>query len=272
MEKIGKKKTWTGFVVVPPLILLIGLGPSVLLVLLVLVATFFGLREFFTLSLPHEKRIERLIGIGAGLFLSLLVTYRDLRFTAPLLVFILLLFTLLFMVTSDDLLPTISNIGVTLFGILYIAFLLSYVSLIRNLPEGRPWVLFLIATVWAGDIAAYLTGSRWGRHKLYPKVSPKKTCEGLLGAIVGSTLVSLVFTSIYFPSFRTSGSLFLGMGIGLLGQMGDLTESMLKRSAQVKDSGTLIPGHGGMLDRLDSFLFSAPFLHYSLLYLFKETP
>lgn len=272
MEKIGKKKTRTGFVVVPPLILLIGLGPSVLLVLLVLVATFFGLREFFTLSLPHGKRIERCIGIGAGLILCLLVTYGDPRFTAPFLVCILLLFTFLFMVTSENLLPTISNIGMTLFGILYIAFLLSYVPLIRNLPEGRLWVLFLIATVWAGDIAAYLTGSRWGRHKLYPKVSPKKTCEGLLGAIVGSTLVSLVFTSICFPFFRTSGSLFLGLGIGLLGQMGDLTESMLKRSAQVKDSGSLIPGHGGMLDRLDSFLFSAPFLHYSLLYLFKETP
>jgi phosphatidate cytidylyltransferase len=159
----------------------------------------------------------------------------------------------------------------TLFGILFIAFLLAYVSLIRNMTNGRLWVLFLVATVWAGDISALLIGSFLGRHKLYPKISPKKTFEGLGGAIVGSILVALAFSYLFFPQLKKIPFVFLAIGLGIFGQLGDFTESMLKRSAQAKDSGTLIPGHGGMLDRLDSFLFSAPFFHYSLLCLLKES-
>jgi phosphatidate cytidylyltransferase len=157
------------------------------------------------------------------------------------------------------------------FGIFYIGFLLSYVSLIRNMIDGKQWVLFLIATVWAGDISAFLSGSLFGKHKLYPKISPNKTYEGLAGAIVGSIIVALSFALLFVPQLEIGLCILLAIGLGVLGQLGDFTESMLKRSAHAKDSGSLIPGHGGMLDRLDSFLFSAPFLHYSLLYLFKET-
>jgi phosphatidate cytidylyltransferase len=159
-----------------------------------------------------------------------------------------------------------------LFGILFIGFLLAYVSLIWNMTNGRLWVLFLMVTIWAGDIFALLSGSFFGRHKLYPKISPNKTFEGLGGAIVGSIIVALAFALLFIPHLGKGPCILLAIGLGILGQLGDFTESMLKRSAQVKDSGTLIPGHGGMLDRLDSFLFSAPFLHYSLLYLLKETP
>jgi phosphatidate cytidylyltransferase len=162
--------------------------------------------------------------------------------------------------------------GIALYGILFIGFLLAYVSLIRNMPNGRVWVLFLIITVWAGDIFALLSGSLLGRHKLYPKISPNKTFEGLAGAIVGSIIVALAFSRFFIPNLEMGSCILLAIGLGILGQLGDFTESMVKRSAQAKDSGTLIPGHGGMLDRLDSFLFSAPFLHYALLYLLKETP
>jgi phosphatidate cytidylyltransferase len=162
--------------------------------------------------------------------------------------------------------------GIALYGILFIAFLLAYVSLIRNMPNGRVWVLFLIITVWAGDIFALLIGSFLGRHKLYPKISPNKTFEGLAGGIVGSIIVALAFSRFFIPNLEMGSCALFAIGLGILGQLGDFTESMVKRSAQVKDSGTLIPGHGGMLDRLDSFLFSAPFLYYSLLYFLKETP
>ena len=140
------------------------------------------------------------------------------------------------------------------------------------MTNGRLWVLFLMVTIWAGDIFALLSGSFFGRHKLYPKISPNKTFEGLGGAIVGSIIVAFVFAWFFLPHLEKGSCILLAIGLGILGQFGDFTESMLKRSAQVKDSGTLIPGHGGMLDRLDSFLFSAPFLHYSLLYLLREAP
>jgi phosphatidate cytidylyltransferase len=212
------------------------------------------------------------VGIGLGLIFSLLISFGDMKEISPFLVIILLVLAVLVMAVSQDLSSTISHMGMALFGILFIGFLLAYVSLIRNMPNGRTWVLFLIITVWAGDISALLSGSFLGKHKLYPKISPNKTFEGLGGAIVGSIIVALAFSWLFIPNLKMGFCILLALGLGILGQLGDFTESMLKRSAQVKDSGTLIPGHGGMLDRLDSFLFSAPFLHYSLLYFLKETP
>jgi phosphatidate cytidylyltransferase len=271
MGGIGKKKVWTAVFFVPPIIVLILAGPPAVLPLMVLLATFFGLREFYNLVLPHSRPVERIVGIGLGLTFSALMAFGSAGWIAPFVVFLLLCLSVLFMLTSQDLSSTILNLGVTLFGIVYIGFLLSHVSLIRNITGGKAWALFLIATVWAGDISAYLGGSRFGRHKLYPKISPKKTVEGLIGAVIGSILVALAFSQLFIPQLEKGLCILIAIGLGILGQVGDFTESMLKRSAQVKDSGSLIPGHGGMLDRLDSFLFSAPFLYYLLLTLFKES-
>ncbi len=272
MGKIEKRKVWMALIMVPPVLLLIILGPPSILHLMVLVATFFGLREYYNLILPHSGWVERIVGIGLGLILSILSSFRAIEAVSLLFVIVLLALSVLFMAISEDLSSGISKMGMTLFGILFIGFLLAYVSLIRNMPNGRLWVLFLIATVWAGDISALLIGSFLGRHKLYPKISPNKTFEGLGGAIVGTVIIALAFAMVLLPRLEIGICIFLAIGIAILGQLGDFTESMLKRGAHVKDSGTLIPGHGGMLDRLDSFLFSAPFLHYSLLYLLKEIP
>ena len=272
MGKIEKKKLWSGFFIVPPVIILIAIGPSSVLTLMVLLATFFGLREYYNLVLPHSKWIERFMGMGLGILLSIVVSHGNAKCVSPFFVLILLVLSLLFMATTQDLSSSVSKMGITLFGLFYIGFLLSHVSLIREMVDGRQWVLFLIATVWAGDITALLSGSFFGRHKLYPKISPNKTYEGLLGAIVGSILVALAFAGLFIPRLGKGLCILLAIGLGIFGQLGDFTESMLKRSAKVKDSGSLIPGHGGMLDRLDSFLFSAPFLHYSLLYFLKEAP
>jgi phosphatidate cytidylyltransferase len=271
MGKIEKRKVWMALIMVPPVILLIAFGRPEVLYLMVMLATFLGLREYYNLVLPHSKWMERTVGLGLGLILSIIISFGDTKEISLFLVMVLLILSVLSMVTAKDLSSTISHMGAALFGIFFIGFLLAYVSLIRNMTNGRLWVLFLIATVWAGDISALLSGSFFGRHKLYPKISPKKTFEGLGGAVVGSTMVALSFALLFIPHLKKAPCILLAIGIGILGQFGDFTESMLKRSAQVKDSGTLIPGHGGMLDRLDSFLFSAPFLHYSLLYLLKET-
>jgi len=266
-----KKKLWMAIVIVPPIIFLIAAGPPAILTLMVLLAAFFGLREFYHLTLPKSIWIERWMGMGLGLILSIIISHGDTKIVFPFFVLLLLFLSILFMGTSQNLSSAISNMGIMIFGIFYIGFLLPHVSLIRNLVDGKQWVLFLIATVWAGDISAFLSGSLFGRHKLYPKISPNKTFEGSAGGIVGSVFVALSFTLLFIPQLEIGLCILLAIGLGVLGQLGDLTESMLKRSAKVKDSGSLIPGHGGMLDRLDSFLFSAPFLHYSLLYLLKES-
>jgi phosphatidate cytidylyltransferase len=211
------------------------------------------------------------VGIGSGLLLTAYSSSGGLSGLPFLLVLLLLILTVLFMGTSRDLGSAITHIGISLFGILYIGFLLSYIPLIRNFPEGKTWSLFLILTVWAGDIFAFGTGTFFGKHKLYPKISPKKSYEGLLGGLLGSILIARSYAFFFLPELGTGRCVFLATGIAFLGQIGDFSESMLKRSAQVKDSGSLIPGHGGMLDRLDSFLFSSPFLYYAIL-LKEKTP
>jgi phosphatidate cytidylyltransferase len=271
MGKIEKKKVWTGVFIVPPLVLLIAFGPTAVFIVLVLLAIFFGLREFYTLSLPHSNAVDRLLGTGLALVLSLILSHAGPDTVFPFFVLVLLILTVFAMATAEDLSSTVSRMAVIFFGIFYIGYLLSYVSMVRTMPNGRTWVLFLISTVWAGDISALLGGSYFGRHKLYPKISPNKTYEGLVGAVVGSVLVALAFALAFIPSLDASTCIVIGIGLGLFGQLGDFTESLVKRSARVKDSGSLFPGHGGMLDRIDSFLFSAPFLHYCLLYLVKET-
>lgn len=271
MGRIEKKKVATALLIVPPVVGMIALGPDPTLGLMVLVATFLGLREFYRLCLPYSKPIERVTGLGLGLIFSILALCDRTSAIIPFFIFIFLLLAILFMVTSDSLSSGVSNFALTFLGIFYIGFLLSHVTLIRNMAEGKLWVLFLILTVWAGDVFALLSGVLLGRHKLYPKISPNKTVEGLIGAILGSILVALIFSHFFLPSFNRWNFIPLGAGLGFFGQLGDFTESMLKRSAQVKDSGSLFPGHGGMLDRLDSFLFSAPFLHYSLSIWLKES-
>jgi len=272
MAKIEKKKIWTAVVIIPPLVLLIALGPSFIFSILVFVTILLGLLEFSRLAHPQIGKVERSIGIGLGLILSALFSYGVTESFPLFLVFLILALSLLFMITSKDLSSVISNLGKIFFGIFYIGFLLSHILLIRNQTDGRVWVLFLILSVWAGDIIALFIGTLFGKHKLYPKISPNKTYEGLLGAIVGSVIIGLLYASLFLPNFNKGTCILVTIGIGILGQLGDFTESMLKRGGQAKDSGSLIPGHGGVLDRIDSFLFSAPFLYYLLPLLTKETP
>ena len=271
MAKIEKKKVWTALLLIPPLVLLIALTPSLVLTLMVLIITLLGMREFYNLALPNSGQSGHVVGIILGLMLSIIFSYGNPEILLPFIILLLLVLCTLFMVTSQDLSTAISDLSITFFGIFYIAFLLSHVILIRNQVDGKAWLLFLMITVWSGDIIALFSGTLFGKHKLYPKISPNKTFEGLLGAVAGSVIIALLYTSFFLPNFNKGACILVAIGMGILGQLGDFTESMLKRSAQVKDSGSLFPGHCGVLDRIDSFLFSSPFLYYLLPLLSKET-
>lgn len=143
-------------------------------------------------------------------------------------------------------------------------------SLIRmrgDFPVGPKLVFFLLIVVWIGDAGAYYTGRALGKHKLSPRISPKKTIEGLVGGILTSTIAAIVIHFTFFPEFPLPHAVAAGVILSACGVIGDLAESLWKRSADVKDSGTLIPGHGGFLDRFDSIFFTAPILytHWSLI-------
>jgi phosphatidate cytidylyltransferase len=151
---------------------------------------------------------------------------------------------------------------VTVFGIGYVNWLLGYAFWLRDLEAGKEWVLLLVWVTWLGETAAYLVGSIAGRHALAPRVSPKKTVEGALAQLVVSVLAAVIARAWFFPALTLPGAMFVGVLLGVTGQVGDLVESALKRSVGTKDTGSLIPGHGGVLDRIDSLLFNTPVLFY----------
>jgi phosphatidate cytidylyltransferase len=144
-------------------------------------------------------------------------------------------------------------------GYLYLPLLLAFLVRLHALPDGRDWIYVAFLIAWSGDTCAYFAGRALGRHKLYPLISPGKTLEGALGGLAGSFLGVLGAKLTFFPDLTLWDSAALALVGGVLGQVGDLCESMLKRSYAVKDSGTIMPGHGGLLDRIDALLFILPY-------------
>jgi phosphatidate cytidylyltransferase len=158
----------------------------------------------------------------------------------------------------------LEDIAVTVAGIFYVALLFGFQVAIHAGAPGKRWLIFLYLVIWASDTGAYYVGTAFGRHRLYEKISPKKSIEGLVGGMLASMIIALLCKVWLVPSAGLIEAAVLGVLLAAFGTVGDLVESLIKRSAGVKDSGTLIPGHGGILDRMDSMLFAAPFLYYYL--------
>ena len=149
----------------------------------------------------------------------------------------------------------------SLVGFFYLALLPTMVARLLVLDHGFIWFLALLGFVFAGDTCAYLVGSQFGKHPFFPGLSPKKTLEGSAGGLMGSALAACVF-HLFLPQYSLAGLVFLSLVVGFAGQMGDFFESLLKRVANQKDSGSLMPGHGGVLDRIDGVLFAGPLMYF----------
>ena len=156
----------------------------------------------------------------------------------------------------------------TIAGILYVGWLLSHLVALRGLDAGRNWVFFALFTTWASDTTAFFIGRKLGRHKLAPNISPGKTWEGATGGILGAIIVSILFftaTPFHLPLTYWQ-AIPLSILVSIFGQVGDLVESLLKRNMGVKDSGKLMPGHGGVLDRMDSIIFAGIVVYYYVIW------
>ncbi len=162
--------------------------------------------------------------------------------------------------------PLVESTANTLFGAIYIGWLLGYAIWLQGRADGPQLVLFLVGVTWAGESAAYLVGSSVGRHRLAPVLSPGKTVEGAIAQLIVSIAAALALGFWLLPACGLLGAAGAGVVLGVVGQVGDLAESAIKRSIGTKDTGDLIPGHGGMLDRIDSLLFNAPALYLYSLY------
>jgi phosphatidate cytidylyltransferase len=152
------------------------------------------------------------------------------------------------------------RVGLAVLGVVYPGLLLSSLARLRQLDDGNWWIILALTVTWLNDTSAYFAGRFFGKHKLYPRISPSKTWEGAAGGTIGSIAGALIVQHFWIPALPPWGAAIVGAGAAVLGPLGDLSESMLKRAFGAKDSGRLLPGHGGFLDRLDALLFNAPFV------------
>lgn len=166
-----------------------------------------------------------------------------------------------------------TDFGLTLGGTVYLGIVGGYLVSLRNLPDGLWWLLVGLPAVWIGDSAAYFLGRAYGRHKMAPRLSPKKSWEGYAAGVVAAALAGVGLAALYgrvlhqAPTLTPLAGLILGLAAGVVTPLGDLGISMMKRELQVKDTGTLLPGHGGVLDRIDSWLWAGVLGYYLALLL-----
>ena len=154
----------------------------------------------------------------------------------------------------------------TIAGILYVGWLLSYLVALRGLDAGRDWVFFALFTTFGSDTAAFFAGRALGRHHLAPSISPGKTWEGAIAGVFGAIIVSLLLVTLLSLPLGYGQAILLGLIVSIFGQLGDLVESLLKRNMGVKESGKLLPGHGGVLDRMDSVVFAGIVVYYYVIW------
>jgi phosphatidate cytidylyltransferase len=252
----------TGVIAVPIVFVIVAYGSAQVFALLIICAALLGVMEYnrmvFGAGLSREK-CETLV-------ISLLILLAAAAGNPALLVTVLtfsvmaaLMFNLL-RIRAEGM--DMAAVGSVILGIMYIPLLMSHFILIRQMPAGVVWIFFILVLAFCGDIAAYYVGRTWGKRKLLPQVSPGKTVEGTIGLVCGSITGCLIFRGVFLPELLVIHAVVLGMVGSIIGQLGDLCESALKRAAGVKDSGVLLPGHGGVLDRLDCLMFITPFVYY----------
>jgi phosphatidate cytidylyltransferase len=219
------------------------------------------------MALPGRK-VAGTVVAAAGALIPLLFTWQAGDHLLAAMTAATLLGALYFLFSVKEIKTSATEFALVASGLLYVPLLLGHLVLARELLHGIQWIFLLLVLVMSGDTGAYYVGSSLGRTKLYPLVSPNKSIEGAAGGLAGSLVGAFIARLTFFPELAVTDCLLTALLIGPLGQMGDLFESLLKRSFGVKDSGSIIPGHGGMLDRLDSILFAAPALYYYARYLF----
>ncbi|MDD5285884.1 MAG: phosphatidate cytidylyltransferase [Desulfuromonadaceae bacterium] len=252
----------------PLLAIIILKGGALLFACLLGLFSCFGIFEFYRMALPGRTLEVWLAALSGSALIFTPFAAGDLTaLTGVGLLF--LFFAILFLFRIREIADAAREVAYALLAFIYIPFLLMHLVMLRQTEFGVQWLIVIMLIVMTNDSAAYYIGSRFGKNRLYPLVSPKKSIEGALGGVLGSICGTLLAKFTFFQQLTFTDALVTAVVIGMLGQLGDLFESMLKRSFGVKDSGTIFPGHGGVLDRLDSILFAAPATYYYVVYIFK---
>ncbi len=240
--------------------------------ILIAAGALLALRELYRLASARGQRCHRLLGAVMALLIlaSFAFAAVDIRYA---LAFGLLALPLASLWRGGEWGPALADTGTSFFVATFVGVLFGYLIDLRtmnDLPKGEETgsdlVFLLFFVVWGSDTAAYYVGTAFGRRPLAPRVSPKKTVEGAVGGVLGALVAAFVARAWFMHRLGVADCLFLGLALGTIGILGDLVESMLKRGAGLKDSASLVPGHGGILDRMDSLLYAGPVLYYYYLF------
>jgi phosphatidate cytidylyltransferase len=245
----------------PALWLLIFWAPPVAFALFCLLVAAIGLQEYGAMTLKNRPAGERAAVVLIGAAFTVAVYLRPEAAVAWAMAAVVLVAALV-LARPDDMPTASARLAWAGFGIFYVGGLVVSLPLLHREPDGRLWVTLALTVTFVCDTGAYFVGRTLGRHKLAPAVSPGKTVEGGVGGLVASLGYTFLARATFFPALTVRDCVLVGLAAGVLGPIGDLTESMLKRSAGVKDSGRLIPGHGGVLDRIDAVLFVGAYVYW----------
>jgi phosphatidate cytidylyltransferase len=255
------KRVITAAVLIPLVLLLLLKGSYLLLVLATALVAMLAAWEYSSIADSHGSRIPRTLLLIAILLLFA-ATFKSPSRILPMLGLcsLALLITCSFRSPLERVLP---DTAFSVFGLIYCGLALASVPLVWIRPGGTSLVIFLLCIVWTGDVAALYVGRSFGRHKLAPRISPQKSWEGSAASLAGGLLIAMALVVFFHYPGPLVRWLALAAVLNLFAQVGDLVESAIKRGAGVKDSGGLLPGHGGILDRIDALLLAAPALWYA---------
>lgn len=256
-------KRWlTGIILAAILFMVILFGSEAIFAAIVTILIFGGVWEYNSIVFGNGFVKEKTEGLIFALVIPLAVFFGNNQLLLAILAFSILFVFILFFWSIKESTFDFLSVAKVIFGIMYIPFLVSYFISLRMMDQGILWVLFVFVLAFVGDIAALYAGKYFGRRKLIPLVSPGKTVEGLIGLVVGSTVACLIFGHYLFPQISLKQIAILAFVGSIIGQLGDICESAIKRKYGFKDASSLLPGHGGLLDRMDCLIFIAPFVYY----------
>ncbi len=256
----------TAAVAVPRLLWLIFWAPFVIYRGVVLLFTLVALVEYFQMAFPTRLPLQRL-GIVSGALVALAMAGDPTEGAVGLVAGLMAVVTIGLMsclLGSADPAGSVNKLGHMVLGVVYAGAFLPHFIWLRVNPSGSgpSWVTFVLAVAMVGDSGGYFAGRFFGKHLLMPSVSPKKTVEGSVGSVAGNLLAGAIVKLVLLPNVSWREMILLSLLAGLLAQLGDLCESLLKRAFGAKDSGWLLPGHGGVLDRTDSLVFPVVLIYY----------
>lgn len=270
MKNIDFKRILTTVLGLPIVALLFALGNKYMIGVVILIVSIISMYEYFEVVKKVCKPIEWIGYLSISYVIGAMFmehNYLLQLVTLSIPIIILLLF-LNVIVTNMKI--TFKDVAYTLVGIIYIPLFFMFLELVRGMEHGKVLFAYAFVVSWSTDIFAYLIGKKWGKHK-FSIISPKKSIEGCIAGAIGAVIVSIIYIIISNNFWGTGYSYFtigvVSLILSILSQIGDFVASSIKRFADVKDYGNLLPGHGGMLDRLDSLIFIAPFLYIIFTYI-----